>query len=95
VRPEDVANPVAVAGAPALARLLHLPRWLPPLVAAAVLFTGLAAGGVVGLVLLLVLAAGLAWLLAAFWPMTPNSGRVLRTAVVLVVVLLAFARASS
>lgn len=86
---EQVVNKVAAASAPALARLMGLPRFVAPIIALVVMFTGLAAGGVVGLVLLLALAGALGWFLAAFWPMTPTSGRVLRLSVVLGLVLIA------
>lgn len=80
---EKVANKVAVATAPALARLLSLPRFLIPIAAVVTLFVGLALGGLAGLILLWGLAAVLGWFLIAFWPMTTNGGRVLRTLVVL------------
>lgn len=84
---ENVANRVAVASAPVLARLMGLPKYLPALAVLVVLFAGLVAGGVIGLVLLLALAAALGWFLAAFWPMTPASGRVLRLGVVIALVV--------
>lgn len=82
---QAVANRVAVAGAPGLARLLALPKRVLPIAVALVLFIGLIAGGVVGLVLLLSLAAGLGWLSAAFWPVTPPAGRLLRVTVILAI----------
>jgi hypothetical protein len=85
---EKVANRVAVASAPVLAKLMGLPKYVPMLGALVVLFAGVIAGGVVGLVLLLALAAALGWFLALFWPMTPTSGRVLRLGVVLALVLI-------
>jgi len=88
---EKVANKVAVASAPALARLMGLPKYVPALVALVVLFSGLAIGGVVGLILLLGLAGVLGWFLAAFWPMTPTGGRVLRLAVVIGLVVVGVA----
>ncbi|MGQ0847207.1 MAG: DUF6703 family protein [Sporichthyaceae bacterium] len=83
VAPEEVANRVAVATAPVLARLLGLPKWLVPILALAMLFGGLALGGVGGLLLLWTLAGFLGWFLVAFWPVTPTPGRVLRALVVL------------
>jgi len=82
-----------VATTPALARLMGLPRLVPPIAALLVLFAGLIVGGVVGLVLLLALAAVLGWFLAAFWPVTPTPGRVLRVSVVLGLVLVAILNA--
>jgi hypothetical protein len=82
---EKIANQVAVATAPWLARLLALPRFLVPIVAVVALFGGLALGGIGGLLILWALGAVLAWFLVAFWPLTTNGGRVLRTLVVLAV----------
>jgi hypothetical protein len=90
---EALTNRVAVATAPGLAVLLGLPRMVLPVTVAVVLLVGLAAGGVVGLVLLLALAALLGWLLAAFWPVTPPSGRLLRLAVVLGIALIGVLKA--
>jgi hypothetical protein len=78
-----LANKVAVATAPGLTMLLGLPKRVLPAAVAVVLLVGLIAGGVVGMVLLLALAGVLGWLLAAFWPVTPPAGRMLRLAVVL------------
>jgi len=88
---EKVANRVAVASGPVLAKLVGLPRYVPALGALVVLFAGLIAGGVIGLLLLFALAAGLGWFLAVFWPMTPTSGRVLRLAVVVALVVIGIA----
>lgn len=90
VPPEAVANRVAVATAPVLARLLALPRWLIPVFCVAMLFGGLALGGLLGLLTLLSLAGVLGWFLAAFWPVTPTSGRILRSLVVLAVAAVGF-----
>jgi hypothetical protein len=85
---QKVANRVAVTSAPVLARLVGLPKYLPALGVLVVLFAGLIAGGVIGLLLLLALAGALGWFLAAFWPMTPTSGRVLRLSVVVALVVI-------
>ena len=90
---EVVANRVAVTTAPGLARLLALPKRVLPITVALMLFTGLVAGGVVGLVLLLTLAAGLAWLAAAFWPVTPPAGRLLRVTLILAVAVIGVLKA--
>jgi hypothetical protein len=84
----QVANKVAVTTAPALAKLSALPKLIPALGALAVLFAGLFTGGVIGLVLLLALAGALGWFLAAFWPVTPTGGRVLRLAVIVGLVVI-------
>ena len=88
---EKVANRVAVATAPVLAKLVGLPKYVPALAALLVLFAGLLTGGVIGLLLLLALAGALGWFLAAFWPMTPTSGRVLRLGVVVALVVIGIA----
>jgi hypothetical protein len=88
-----VANKVAVTTAPALVKLAALPKFVPALGALAVLSAGLIAGGVIGLVLLLALAGALGWFLAAFWPVTPTGGRVLRLAVVIGLVVIGVANA--
>ena len=61
--------------------LRQLPRWLPPLVLAALLVTGLAVP-VWGAVALLVVAAFLSWLAALSWPALSSQGRLLRAAAI-------------
>jgi hypothetical protein len=85
---ERLANKVAVATTPALARLMSLPKYVPALAALAILFAGLTISGVVGLVLLLALAGALGWFLIVFWPVTPSGGRLLRVAVVIGLVVI-------
>lgn len=67
--------------------LAGMPRAVPFLVVAALLVGGLLVQGVVGGVLLLVLAALLALLLALAWPVLHAGPRALRLAVVAVVVV--------
>ncbi len=55
-----------------------LPRWLPPLVIAALFVGGLAVHGWGGAAMLLVVAVFLAWLAVLSWPAVPPSTRVLR-----------------
>ena len=64
----------------------RLPRFVPFLVVAALLVAGLALQGAVGALLLLVLAALLGGLLALSWPALAPAARLLRLAVVLLVV---------
>ncbi len=78
-----MANRVAVSRATGLALLLGLPKYVLPVTSAILLLIGLIKGGVVGLVLLLAVAGALGWLLAAFWPVTPPRGRMIRLIVVL------------
>jgi len=84
---DKVANKVAVATAPGIAFIGRMPRLLLPALVAVGLVAGLIAGGVVGLVLLVLVAGLMGWLLAAFWPMLPNGGRALRVAALLLVVV--------
>jgi hypothetical protein len=63
----------------------RLPRVVPFLVVAALLVAGLTVQGVVGGVLLLVLAALLGGLLALSWPALEQGARLLRLLVVLLV----------
>jgi hypothetical protein len=71
------------------AYLRHLPRWLPPVVLAALFVGGLAVRGWAGAVMLLVVIAFLAWLAVLSWPRLQPQTRLLR--VVALGVLLALA----
>jgi hypothetical protein len=85
-RPVVAPGKVMLATAPLLARVGTLPKALLPVVTAILVLVGLALGGPVGLVCLLVVATFLGWLLAAFWPITPGPGRVLRTLAIVALV---------
>ena len=69
--------------------LHQLPAWLPPMLAVALLVTGLAVPGAVGAIALCAVAAGLAWLGALSWPRLSAGGRLLRIGAVAVVVAFA------
>ena len=60
------------------AYLRLLPRWLPPVVLAALFIGGLAVRGWGGAVLLLIVTAFLAWLAALSWPALQPQTRLLR-----------------
>jgi hypothetical protein len=60
------------------AYLRHLPRWLPPVVLAALFIGGLAVHGWGGAVLLLLVTAFLAWLAVLSWPALSPQTRLLR-----------------
>ena len=66
-----------------------LPLWLPLVVVAALMAAGLLVGGVTGAVLLVAVAGLAGWLAVLGWDGTPPGGRVMRLAVI--VVLLAIA----
>lgn len=89
---EQVANRVAVATASGIAFLGRLPKGLLPGFVAVGLVVGLITGGVVGLVLLVAVAALMGWLLAAFWPLLPTAGRTVRAAALIAVVVVAVLR---
>lgn len=84
---DKIVNPVAARTAGGLAWLGRLPKGLLPAFVAIGLVGGLIVGGIVGLVLLVLVVGLLGWLLAAFWPMLPNSGRALRVAALLAVIV--------
>ena len=60
------------------AYLRVLPRWLPPVVLAALFVGGLAVRGWGGAVMLLTVTVFLAWLAALSWPASPPQTRALR-----------------
>ena len=84
---DKVANRVAQATAPGIAVLGRMPKGVLPGFVAIGLVVGLIVGGPVGLILLVLVAGLMAWLLAAFWPMLPNGGRVLRALALVAVVV--------
>lgn len=72
---------------PLVALVGQLPRWVPFLVVAGLLVGGLLAQGVVGAVLLLALGLLLTSLLVLSWPALQPAARLLRVAVVALVVV--------
>lgn len=77
---------VELKAGPLVVLLHRLPRAVPFLLVAALLLAGLGLKGVVGAVLLLVLAALLGLLLLLSWPVLQPSARVIRLATVALVV---------
>jgi hypothetical protein len=73
--------------------LHQLPRWLLPVLAVALLVTGLAVAGWAGAVFLLGLAGVLGWLAAVSWPRLNVPGRALRVLLIGLVVAAAVLRA--
>ena len=82
---------VELAAGPLVVLLARLPRIVPFLVVLVLLVAGLLVGSVVGGLLLLVLAALLAVLLVLGWPALEPSARVLRCAVLALLVARALA----
>ena len=70
------------ASARYVAYLHQLPRWLLPMVTAALLVLGLAVPGWPGAVALVLVAAFLSWLAALSWPALPSRSRLLRVATI-------------
>jgi hypothetical protein len=85
---------VEQASARPLAMLHQLPAWLPPLIAVALLITGLAVRGVVGAVALCLMAALLAWLAFMSWPGLSSRGRLGRVLAIACVLAVAGVQAS-
>ena len=77
------------SSARALLYLQQLPRWLPPVVLAALLLAGLTVHGPAGAVALVLVAAFLGWQAALSWPRLSPSGRLLRVAAVCCLLALA------
>jgi uncharacterized protein DUF6703 len=77
------------SSARALLYLHQLPRWLPPVVLAALLLAGLTVPGPAGAVALVLVAAFLGWLAALSWPRLSPSGRLLRVLAVCGLLVLA------
>ena len=85
---------VEQASARPLALLHQLPAWLPPLVAVALLITGLAVRGVLGAVALCLMAALLGWLAFVSWPTLGSRGRLGRALAIACVLAVAGWQAS-
>ena len=75
-----------------LAMLHRLPRWVVPLVLAALLLLGLLLPSRWAGILLLAVAAFLGWLLALSWPLVDARGKALRGGAVLLVLLAGIGR---
>jgi hypothetical protein len=72
-----------------LVYLHQLPRWIPPVVLAALLITGLAVHGIMGGIALLVLALVLTWLAVVSWPSLSPAARAVRALVTAMVAVVA------
>jgi hypothetical protein len=72
-----------------LVYLRHLPSWVPPVVLAALLVTGLVVRGWGGAVALCLVAAFLGWLAYLSWPALGGRGRAGRIAAVACLLALA------
>ncbi len=69
--------------------LRHLPRWVPPMVLAALMVIGLAVRGAAGTAALCVVAVFLAWLAYLSWPRLAGTGRLGRVAAIAVLLAVA------
>lgn len=74
------------ASLPALAWLAKLPTWLPMLAMAALILAGAFLGGVVGAVLVSLALLALAWLLYLSWPHLTTPLRMMRIAVLVLLI---------
>ncbi|WP_432978391.1 DUF6703 family protein [Dactylosporangium sp. CA-233914] len=77
-----------------LLRLARLNKTLVFLTAAAVTFLGLLLPGIIGAAVLLIFAAGMAWLLATTWPATPPTARTPRVLILILVIAIAAYKAT-
>ena len=77
---------------PALARLTRLPKPAVPVATVALLAVGVVAPPTVGLVALTLVALFVAWLTILAWPAVNMGGRLVRVAMVGLVVLLGYTR---
>ena len=87
--PEPFRRRVERRSAGLLARLGRLPTWLPLVLVVALTAGGLLLPGPAGAFLLAVLALLVAWLAYLSWPALPPNARMLRLAVLGLVVLAA------
>jgi hypothetical protein len=69
-----------------LVYLHQLPRWVPPVVLAVLLIAGLTVHGVLGGIALVAVALVLVWLAVVSWPSLSPAGRVVRVAVIALVI---------
>ncbi len=90
--PSPARASIEQRSATSLLWLHQLPTWLLPVLAVALLVTGLAVGGWGGAIALGGLAVVLGWLALLSWPRLPAQGRLLRLAAVAVVLVIAVLR---
>jgi uncharacterized membrane protein len=83
---QSPGRPPSRVNAAALLWLNSRPRWLLGVILIALALGGLLIPGLIGTVLLLLLAAFLTWLAAMSWPRVDAAGRVLRVLVVALIV---------
>ncbi|HEU5418881.1 MAG TPA: DUF6703 family protein [Streptosporangiaceae bacterium] len=74
--------------------LRQMPRWLLPMLLAVLLITGLALHGIGAAIALVAVALVLSWLAALSWPRLSSGGRLGRTVVIAVVLLVAVIQAT-
>jgi hypothetical protein len=77
------------ASLPLITRLSSLPRVVPFLLMLALLVGGVVVGGPVGFVLMGLAAVFVGWILYLSWPRLSGSERIMRSAVLLLAVVLA------
>jgi hypothetical protein len=87
--PEPFRTRVERRSAVALARVSTLPTWFPLVVVLGLTLAGLLVRGPVGALVLVVLALLLGWLCYLSWPVLSANGRVVRVAVLLLIVVAA------
>ena len=90
--PSPARGSIEQRSATSLLWLHQLPRWLLPVLAVALLVTGLAVSGWAAAIALFALAGVLGWLAAVSWPRLNAQGRALRVVAIGVLIALAVIR---
>jgi hypothetical protein len=91
-RPDPLRARVETVSRPVLARLHALPRLLVPVSTLVLIAVGAFAPAPVSLLAFALLFLFVAWIAYLSWPVVPASGRVMRLAMLLLIVVLAVVR---
>jgi hypothetical protein len=92
--PTPLRRTIERRSAPVLLALRGLPGWAPFLALLALLLGGLFAPAPIGAALLVLVAALVGWLVYLAWPALPPPGRMVRVAVLVLLLVAAAARAA-
>jgi len=90
--PPTLRQQVETTSRPLLLRLHQMPRAVVPLATVALVLVGVLAPPVLGLASLAVVALFVTWIAYLSWPAVTGSGRLLRVAMVALLVVLALTR---
>jgi hypothetical protein len=87
--PNTLRHRIDQASLPLMTRLSRLPKLLPFAILLTLLVAGVLIGGPLGFVLMLLATAFIAWVLYLSWPALTSSERLMRSAVLLLAVVMA------